>query len=83
MSYVDTRTCAEIFVQELNRFQYIKNNSSLSTEIKNKFANIVEEYLSEFYTNTCKLSDFMYEYPDKSRVFIYNYKGNWIAQACH
>ena len=83
MGYVDSRSSAEKFVQELNRFQCIKNSSSLSVEIRNKFADIIAEYLSEFYTDTYQLSDFMYEYPDKSRVFMYFYKDNWIAQVCH
>ena len=83
MTYIDSRTCAEKFEQELNHFQYMKNCESTSTENKNKLVGMISNLISEFYVDTTQLSNFMYEYPDKSRIFIYSYKDNWVVQACH
>lgn len=83
MTYGDNRSSAEIFAQELSYLQRMKTHESSVELSQMTYTKLIDELINEFYINTTQLSDFMYEYPDKSRIFIYNYKDNWIAQVCH
>lgn len=83
MSLDHIQNFAEKFEQDLNSLQKLLYSTHIANNGKVAIIESISELISELSINTVRLSDFMYEFPDKSRIFIYSYKNNWVVQACH
>ena len=44
---------------------------------------MIDHTVSELSIKAIQLSDFMYEFKDKSRLFIYKHKDRWNVQICN
>ena len=78
----EEHTSAEKIIFEIEYLQNKIKKSNWSDICKEHLRTMINHHIESIYNNAIKLSDFMYEYPDKSRVFMYKYKDNWVIQEC-
>lgn len=91
MMHDGTHTEAEITEYEISSIQRnidrVNDNEDYSEEFRNKtyeaLTTMIDHTVSELSIKAIQLSDFMYEFKDKSRLFIYKHKDRWNVQICN